>query len=258
MAVSILGPSIDIHTGGEDNIFPHHECEIAQSEAATGKSFARFWMHARHLRVDGEKMSKSKGTMYTLHDLATRGYDPLAVRYALISCRYREAMNFTLGTLNSAAKNTATLREFAAQLSVISGRGSVDATTEVTSELDKRVLDRFGQMLDDDLNVSGGLGVIFDWISSIDLAGCGQSRAQSALAVLHRIDMVLGVVFPHRSFESEKIERVEGLMALRAAARRNRDWLRSDELRREIEALGVDVKDGPKGSTWEARLTPPT
>ena len=117
MATTELGDSIDIHTGGEDNIFPHHECEIAQSEGATGKPFSHFWMHTRHLMVDGTKMSKSKGNFFTIRDLVTKGFDPLAIRFALISARYRETLNFTLQGLHEAARGVTTLRDLAEKLS---------------------------------------------------------------------------------------------------------------------------------------------
>src|SRR5271170_4581257 len=155
MATTLLGPSIDIHTGGEDNIFPHHECEIAQSEAATGKKFSQFWMHTRHLMVDGAKMSKSKGNFFTIRDLMGHGYDPLAIRFALINTRYRESMNFSLQSLHEAASAVTTLRDLAEKLvaSIDESAGEVDTGKPLETN-DQKLLDDFTRAMDDDLNIA--------------------------------------------------------------------------------------------------------
>lgn len=175
MATSLLGPSIDIHTGGEDNIFPHHECEIAQSEAATGKTFAQFWMHTRHLMVDGTKMSKSKGNFFTIRDLVAKGFDPLVIRLALINSRYRESMNFTMTGLHEAAKQVGTLRDLGEKLlltvaSVDEAAGENERPLEAS---DQKMLEEFAAAMDEDLNAAGALGGVFTWANGLNKGGGG-------------------------------------------------------------------------------------
>jgi cysteinyl-tRNA synthetase len=258
MAMSILGPMLDIHTGGEDNIFPHHECEIAQSEGATGKSFAQFWMHTRHLMVNGEKMSKSKGNFFTIRDLIAKGYDPLAIRFALLGTRYREPMNFTLQSLHEAAGNVTTLRDLADKL--VTAAGEVNASGVVLQPSDRQLLEDFAKAMDDDLNISAALGAVFTWAAPLGKQKKLQpAQAQSALEALRRVDHVLGVVFaPLRTLDPEKTAKVETLMNRRAEARANKDWPASDDLRKQLTDLGVEVKDTPTGSTWRPRLAPAT
>jgi len=253
MATALLGESIDIHTGGEDNIFPHHECEIAQSEAATGKPFSRFWMHTRHLMVDGAKMSKSKGNFYTIRDLVAKGYDPLAIRLALINTRYREAMNFQLTGLHEAASAVGSLRDLAEKLQgAAADGGAVDQAS------DQKMLADFSKAMDDDLNIAGALAAVFTWATPLNKQKkLTEVQARSALAALKKIDHILCVVFPPlRPLDAETTAKVESLMAQRTAARAAKDWGKSDELRAEIVILGVEVKDGPSGSTWRVRLAP--
>lgn len=254
MATSLLGASIDIHTGGEDNIFPHHECEIAQSQGATGKQFAQFWLHSRHLMVNGQKMSKSKGTFMTIRDLTAKGYDPLAIRMALISTRYREQMNFTFQGLHEAASAVTTLRDLADKLVASAGSTPV----EVAHADDKKMLAEFAKAMDDDLNIAGAIGAVFIWANPLSKQKKFDApRAASALAALKQVDHVLGVVFaPLQPLPEDKRVKVEALMADRAAARTAKDWAKSDALRNELAALGVEVKDGPTGSTWRPRLAP--
>jgi cysteinyl-tRNA synthetase len=264
MATELLGDSIDLHTGGEDNIFPHHECEIAQSEGATGKPFARFWMHPRHLMVDGAKMSKSKGNFFTIRDLAAKGYDPLAIRYALISSRYRESMNFTLAGLHEAAGAVATLRDLGEKLQGNIAPGSPGVTPPAADKpldpADEKMLADFTAAMNDDLNVAGGLAAVFTWAAPLTKQKkLDPARAASALAALQKIDHVLGVVFaPLRPLESELVAKVEALMQQRLAARTAKEWAKSDALRNDLLALGVEVKDTPQGSIWRPRLAPAT
>ena len=257
MATTLLGPSIDIHTGGEDNIFPHHECEIAQSEAATGKPFSQFWLHTRHLMVDGAKMSKSKGNFFTIRDLVAKGYDPLAIRYALISTRYRESMNFSLQGLHEAAGAVTTLRDLADKLQ--SGIG-VPADGPATPILppDQKLLDTFTTSLDDDLNISAALAALFTWAAPLTKQKkVPADQAASALAVLRKIDHVLAVVFPPlRALPQETHTQIESLLAQRTAARAAKDWPLSDSLRKDLLALGIEIKDTPTGTTWRPRLAP--
>ncbi len=252
MAMDILGQSLDIHTGGEDNIFPHHECEIAQSEGATDQCFSRFWMHTRHLMVNGEKMSKSKGNFFTIRDLIDKGYDPLAIRFALINTRYREPMNFTIQGLHEAASAVITLRDLAEKLAASADQPAQPAQADV------RMLDEFARAMDDDLNISAALGAVFTWAAPLSKQKkLPPAQAASALAALRQIDQVLDVAFaPLRPLPAEKVQQVESLMADRAAARAAKDWPRSDDLRNQLTALGVEVKDTPTGSAWRARLAP--
>ena len=262
MATTLLGPSIDIHTGGEDNIFPHHECEIAQSEAATGQPFAHFWLHTRHLMVDGEKMSKSKGNFFTIRDLVAKGYDPLAIRYALIATRYRESMNFTIQGLKEAAGAVTTLRDLAEKLHIAAGSPAVTTPPETApaslDPSDQKMLDAFSQALADDLNISGALAALFTWAAPLHKQKkIALPQAASALAALKRIDHVLAVIFPPlRPLDPETAAKVEALIAQRNAARAAKDWPLSDTLRTQATALGVEIKDGLTGTTWRNRLAP--
>ena len=259
MATTLLGDSIDLHTGGEDNIFPHHECEIAQSEAATGKPFARFWMHTRHLMVDGEKMSKSKGNFFTIRDLVAKGFDPLVIRFALISSRYRESMNFTLQGLIEAASAVGTLRDLAEKLTYIApGLPGGSAPVDPGDPIDQKLLADFAAGMNDDLNISAALAAVFTWAAPLSKQKkIDAARAGSALAALKKIDMVLAVIFaPLRPLDAELVAKVEALMARRQAARAAKEWAQSDALRGEMLALGVEVKDTPAGSVWRPRLAP--
>jgi cysteinyl-tRNA synthetase len=262
MATSLLGPSIDIHTGGEDNIFPHHECEIAQSEAATGKPFAAFWMHTRHLMVDGEKMSKSKGNFFTIRDLVAKGFDPLAIRLALINTRYRESMDFSLKGLHEAASAATTLRDLAEKL-----QSTVTAIDEAAGEApresdllapEQQLLADIAEAMDDDLNISGALAHLFTWSAPLTKQKkIPFPQARSALHALKKIDHLLGIIFaPARPLDPDTRAKVDELMHKRAAARAAKDWPTSDALRKELTALNVEVKDTPTGSTVTPRLAP--
>jgi len=260
MATRILGPSIDLHTGGEDNIFPHHECEIAQSEGATGQTFARIWMHTRHLMVDGAKMSKSKGNFYTIRDLVARGYDPVAIRLALISTRYRESMNFSLAGLQEAATAATSLRDLADKLVAAAGAdvlASASAPAAVEAG-DQQMLEEFARGMDDDLNIAAGLAAVFTWAAALHKQKkLTAVQARSALGALRRIDHVLAVIFtPLHPVDSTRAAQIEALMEQRREARTNKDWARSDELRKQLAQLGAEVKDGPTASTWRPRLAP--
>ena len=277
MAMHFLGESLGIHTGGEDNIFPHHECEIAQSQGATGKELARFWMHTRHLMVNGEKMSKSRGNFFTIGDLTKKGYDPLVIRYALICTRYRESTNFTLQSLHEAAASIAFLRDLADKLTqnvaaVDEAAGDGDTSAPLPGDADRLavhqvsldpgeagMIDEFSRALDDDLNISAALAALFTWANPLAKKGrLDYPAARSGLAALRRVDHVLGVIFPPlRSLPVAVQEKVDALMQQRLQARRNKDFAASDTLRRELSALGVEVKDTPTGSICRPRLVPP-
>ncbi len=273
MSTRALGNSFDLHTGGEDNIHPHHECEIAQSEGATGKPFVKYWMHTRHLMVNGEKMSKSKGNFFTIRDLTAKGFDPVVIRWGLISTRYREPLNFTLLSLHEAEGAITNLRNLADKLSsavaaideaagdgdfAAPGAGISAAHEPALEPADARMLTEFNAAMDDDLNVSGALAALFTWANALHKQKkIAFAPARSALQSLKKVDYVLRVIFtPLQPLSAEKRAKVEALMQQRAAARSAKDFSASDVLRRELAILGVEVKDTPAGSTWRPRLAP--
>ncbi|MGC8560563.1 MAG: cysteine--tRNA ligase [Phycisphaerae bacterium] len=260
MAMEILGPELDIHTGGEDNIFPHHECEIAQSEGCTNRPFARFWMHTRHLMVDGIKMSKSKGNFYTIRDLVNQGFDPLAIRFALLSTRYRESMNFSLGALHDAAAAVESLRDLAERALRTAGSPIVTPGSPALAmhEPELNVLRDFMIELGDDLNMAGALGRLFTWSAEQGKTkNIAADRAGSIVSLLKKVDSVLDVIFaPLHPLAADTATKIDALMEERAIARRNRDFARSDQLRDEIQRLGAQVQDSQAGSTWRRRLAP--
>ena len=273
MSMRALGPSFDLHTGGEDNIHPHHECEIAQSEGATGKPFVKYWMHTRHLMVNGEKMSKSRGNFFTIRDLMAKGFDPVVIRWGLISTRYREPLNFTTQSLYEAAAAITTLRDFAEKLTaavaaVDEAAGDGDfaapgAGTEAVHDpslvpADRQMLAEFNSAMDDDLNVSGALAALFTWANALHKQKkIAYPQARSALRSLKNVDHVLGVIFVDlQDLPGDTKRQVEQLMRQRVAARQQKDFSTGDLLRKHIMSLGVEVKDTPAGSTWRPRLAP--
>ena len=234
---------IDIHTGGEDNIFPHHECEIAQSCGASGKDrFARFWMHSRHLMVEGEKMSKSRGNFFTVRQVlggavTGRRVDPAVLRYELIKASYRGQMNFSKRGLEDSAANVSRLRAFAAKPT-----GDADAVGP-----DHPVVARFVAELADDLNVSGALAVVFAFVKDGGAAHDGET-----LGVLRCFDAVLGVIFPAAGVADagDVAERCRLLDTARAA----KDWAESDRIRDALQADGYEVKTTADGTVATRRL----
>ena len=245
MSMKYLGESFDIHCGGIDNMFPHHENEIAQSEAATGaKPFVRYWLHSAHLFVDGRKMSKSLGNIHTLRDLTAKGYDPKAIRWVLISTHYRQPSNFTVDALDAAGESLRRVRDFRMRLSDVRGHGDGIADAAAKCET------AFGDALDDDLNISGAIGVVFEFIRDvnrlIDRGDLGAAGAHKALALLDRLDAVTGLFG-----EENKVvpQNVLDLVKERQQARRAKDFKRSDEIRNQLAAEGwivEDTADGPR------------
>ncbi|MEE8292473.1 MAG: DALR domain-containing protein, partial [Candidatus Tectomicrobia bacterium] len=242
MSMKYLGTHFDIHTGGEDNIFPHHENEIAQSEAATGTSFVNYWLHCRHLLVDYQKMSKSLGNFYTLRDLLEQGFKPKGIRYALLSTHYRQPMNFTFEGLRGAEKSVQRLLDFMCALQTADGSGDVAPLLRQTQE-------RFAALLDDDLNISGALGVVFTMVRDVNRAMTQQqlsaTAAQQVSALMQRFDTVLGLLEPAAQ---EDDKQAEALLQQRQEARQQRDFSRADTLREQLGELGYTVEDTPQGS----------
>jgi cysteinyl-tRNA synthetase len=251
MARKYLGDEIDIHTGGEDNIFPHHECEIAQSESFTGKPFARLWLHNRHLLVDGRKMAKSAGTFYTVDDVDQRGYSMRALRYALLATHYRLPMNFTWEALDAAARSVESL-----DTSVRSIRESPDVTddpalTAACEDLERRFL----EALQDDLNVSAALAVVHELKSFANRAReVSPGDAARLRAAWSALDSVLGLdLLETAAAEPEAHDddaEIQALVDARTAAREAKDWARADELRDELTARGIKLEDSTDGVRW--------
>jgi len=252
MAMSLLGESIDIHCGGVDNIFPHHENEIAQSEAATGVPFARFWLHAEHLVVEGQKMAKSLGNFYTLRDLVAKGWDPQAIRYLLVSVPYRQKLNFTFEGLRGAAAALErignTVRRVA-HTPVASGEGSL-----TLQEVEAAAVE-FDAALADDLNTARALAALHTLLTranqALDQNGIAAPVRARLEWFLDRVHRVLGVVpaVPAAPLEED----VEALIAARAAARASRDFARADAIRNELAQRGIVLEDTPHGTVWHRR-----
>jgi cysteinyl-tRNA synthetase len=240
MSMKYLGETLDIHTGGEDNIFPHHECEIAQSEGATGKPFCKYWMHARFLLVDGEKMSKSKGNFLTVEDVFAHGVTAPALRYALMSTHYRQQQNFTWEACDAAKQAVERLTEFRRRLSDAHGAATLDAVKTVVEKARKD----FERAMDDDLNVSEALGAMFTLVREVNRLDPSPEAAAYARDQFDRLDTVLNVASaPPDVFSDEERK----LLEARAAARTARNWAESDRLRKELEARGVLVEDTARG-----------
>ncbi len=243
MSMKYLGSHFDIHTGGEDNIFPHHENEIAQSEAATGQRFVNYWLHCRHLLVDNQKMSKSLGNFYTLRDLLERGYKPKGLRYALLSTHYRQSMNFTLEGISGAENAVQRLLDFMNTLQTADGDGTADV-----SALLQQTQARFEESLDDDLNIAGALGAIFEMVREVNRAiadrQLSSAGAEQVSALMHRFDTVLGVLADDDAVD----DRAEALLLERQEARKQRDFARADAIRDELQNMGYAVEDAPQGS----------
>ena len=246
MSQKYLGPSFDLHTGGVDNIFPHHEDEIAQSEAANGQPFATYWMHCAHLMVEGRKMSKSQGNFHTLRDVLARGYSGREVRYELLATHYRAPLNFTFGSLDAARTALRRVDEFTARLAAAAG----SARAGTLPGWAHAAADRFEAAMDEDLNVSAALAAMFDCIREgnavMDAQLLEAAEAAAVRELLGRWNGALGVL--EKPAEAVPAE-VQALLARRQAARAAKEWKQSDALRGEIAALGWIVKDTPTGQT---------
>ncbi|MBU1119409.1 cysteine--tRNA ligase [Patescibacteria group bacterium] len=249
MAEKYLGDEIDIHTGGEDNIFPHHECEIAQSECAYGKPFARYWMHRRHILVDGEKMSKSKGTVYTISDLEEKRFDPLLYRFFIFGTHYRSKAHFSFENLEKSKRGLQRITELIKKLqSITNDRGT---NLEAMALLNKSE-NQFTEALNDDLNTPKALAVLYDLVrdvnSFIEQDKINKEEAEALLTLFRKFDLVLGVIFPYiEKSEKEIPNEIKNLAQEREEARKQKDFEKADELRREIQEKGFDVKDTKKG-----------
>ena len=246
MARKHLGDQIDIHTGGEDNIFPHHECEIAQSEAFTGKQFARYWMHTRFLKVDGGKMAKSLGNTYSLDDVRERGYEVRVLRYALIRGHYRESLNFTWDIMDQCKSALDNLDDLARRLSRAAEDDSADE--DAARAALEACREKFEAGMNDDLNTPTALAALHELRGACLQGAWGGEAAREALQFLRRADEVLGVIRWEESAEEDA--EVQALVDARDQARADKNWAEADRLRDELQALGIVTEDGADGTVW--------
>ncbi len=247
MSAKNLGDTFDIHCGGIDNKFPHHENEIAQSEAASGKKFVNYWLHCAHLMVNGMKMSKSLGNFYTLRDVLKMGLDPKAVRYVLLYSQYRQPLNFTIDSVNDAKKTLQNVKNFVERLRAVNAgvKGS-----SIKLFIDK-ARSGFVEAMDDDLNVPEAMKHVFDFVKNInkllDAGEVGKECANEAIGFLKEVDSVLGVFdFTEAFFELSSEQKA--LVEERIAAKKAKDWARADEIRNTLRKQGVELVDNKDGT----------
>ena len=257
MSVTELGDTLDMHLGGEDLIFPHHENEIAQSEAATGQPFVRNWLHVKHLFVEGQKMSKSLGNFVTLRELLDEGYDPASIRHLLISSHYRGELNFTRQGLQASASAVQRLLDFEHRLEEVPINDLAEESQ--LPDLARSALDSFKMAMDNDFNSADALAAIFILVSEVNAeldlhpAVIGADRDQ-ALNDLRSMDGVLGlleVAHTSRVVDDEVTAWVERKLEERANARANGEYAAADVIRKELEERGILVEDGPAGTRWK-------
>ena len=252
MSMKYLGETFDLHVGGIDLVFPHHENEIAQSEGATGKQFVRHWLHFEHLKVEGETMSKSKGNYYTFRDLTAKGFTPAGIRYFLLSVPCRKQLNFTFDALSGAEKTVASLRDFRARLE--EARTEPGRRDELHSATE-RALTEFEAGMDDDLNTSVALAAIHELTREVNTAVAKrtlrQDNKREVLAAIERVDSVLGV-FGQAAREMLD-EEIQKLIDERQEARHRRDFERGDEIRDELAERGIVLEDTKDGVRWKRK-----
>jgi len=250
MSMRYLGETFDVHCGGVDNMFPHHENEIAQSEAATGKKFVNYWLHNAHLQVEGKRMAKRLGNFYTLRDLLKMGYDPVAIRYLLLSTHYRQQFNFTFEGLEAAKSAVERLRNFVRRLQDVDGKSSEGKIADLL----RKVQDGFGAAMDDDLNISVALAVLFDFVrdvnSLLDARVVSSDEAKQVCEFIVGFDGVLGVIGRDEA-EAVLPKEAELLIKKREEARKSKDWKTADFLRQQLKGMGVIVEDTAQGVRWK-------
>jgi cysteinyl-tRNA synthetase len=257
MAMRLLGePPIDIHTGGVDLIFPHHENEIAQSEGATGKPFARFWFHIEHLLVDDQKMSKSLGNTYTIPDVVARGFRPSAVRYLLLSSHYRKQLNFTWESLSEKEESLTRLMDFLARAERTTAEGS---NAEVAARIEE-ARRAFAEAMESDLNTAGALGAMFELVrslnSAIDKGAFGRDDLAAVRQAFDGFDKVLGILSLRRAEDEQPpvpVAEIEQLIEDRRAARKRRDFAEADKIRDDLAARGIILEDSAAGTRWKRK-----
>jgi cysteinyl-tRNA synthetase len=247
MAMKYLGKTFDLHTGGIDNMFPHHEDEIAQSECANGKKYVNYWLHCAHLIVNGEKMSKSTGNFFTLRELIDKGYTGRDMRYVLLGTHYRQKLNFTFESINGAKSALGRIDELVTKLKLISAPGAPSNQIIDKIETMKR---GFKAGIENDLTLSTSLAALFEFVREINklITTLNQSDANAILTALRDIDQVLGCLEIDK--KEEVPEEVLKLGEARLIARGEKDWAKSDQLRDQIMALGYSVKDSAQGTIF--------
>src|SRR3569833_1149748 len=252
MAIQYLGDTRDLHAGGIGLIFPHHENEIAQAEALTGKQFSRFWVHSEFLLVEGQKMSKSLGNFYTLRDIFGRGVAPEAVRYLLASVPYRKALNFTFDGLNSAKTAIERLRNF--QFRLENAKSLPEGVNAKLDEHATRAQADFRAAMDDDLNTAEALAAVFEYLREANIAlDAGEFHAGNlagARALLELFDSVFEVLKPSTATNGMAENEIENLIAERTAAKKSRNFARADEIRNQLLDAGVILEDTKDGVRW--------
>jgi len=250
MSMKYLGSTFDLHAGGMDLQFPHHENEIAQSEGATGELFSKYWIHSEFLKIDDVTMSKSKGNFFTFRDLREQGYSPLAMRYLLLSVPYRKQLNFTFDGLQGAESTVESLRNFRCLVAEANVRESSETNIH---ELTKKALADFEAAMDDDLNTAAALAAVHDLVREVntamaksDLPAADQA---AVLDVIAKFDSVLGIF--GKATDEILAEDIEALIAERQEARHQRNFARSDEIRDELAAKGIILEDTKDGVRWK-------
>ncbi len=249
MSTKYLGETFDIHAGGVDLIFPHHENEIAQSEGATGKPFVRYWLHNEHLLVEGQKMSKSLGNFYTLRDLLDKGHEPAAIRYLLLSSHYRQKLNFTFKRLRDAERTVERLRDFMARLQEIETNAPWNQELYEKTEATVR---KFEGRMDDDLDTPRALAAVFELVGATNRAIEDGTASRENLDEIHKtfmnFDQVLGIL---QGKKEELPEELAALIKEREEARKRKDFATADRIRAELKEKGILLEDGPEGTRWK-------
>ena len=255
MSMKYLGETFDLHTGGIDNLFPHHENEIAQAEAATGKDFVKTWMHCAHLRVNGEKMSKSLGNFFTLRDLIEKGWTGREIRYVLINAHYRSGLNFAFTALEDARKSLARIDACVDALTALAEKlkGTDVEVSGTAPAFAVKCLEDFTSSVNDDLNVPKAFAALFELVRETNAALSGAQpfgfSAARLLDVFKRMDEVLGVIFFGKAEKAEVPVEIQAMLDERAAARAAKNWAESDRLRDALAAAGWLVKDSKAGQS---------
>ena len=257
MALRLLdGAPIDIHAGGVDLIFPHHENEIAQAEGATNQTFSRFWVHVEHLFVENEKMSKSLGNVFTVPDIVAKGFRPSALRYLLLSSHYRKQLNFTWSGMEQAEESLRRVVDFLVRLDGVTGQGR----SEEIEAAAIKARDAFKAALESDLNTAAGLAALFDLVKSgnaaIDAGKMSAADAALVRSTIEDLDRVLGVVSLRRAEDAKPpmpVEEIQRMIDERKAAKQRRDFAEADRIRTSLADRGVLLEDNPAGTRWKKK-----